>query len=59
MSLVQLKLKEANCTPADKTETSTAPSFCWADIEQILSAEWEIGGSARPTETIRGLVAGK
>ena len=59
MSLIQLKLKEANCTPADKTETRTAPSFCWADIKDVLTGEWEIGGSARPTETIRGLVAGK
>jgi hypothetical protein len=59
MFLVQLKLIEENCTPADKTETSTPPSCCWADIKDVLTGEWEIGGSARSTETIRGLVAGK
>jgi hypothetical protein len=59
MFLVQLKLIEENCTPADKMDTSTALSCCWADIKDVLTGEWEIGGSARPTETIRGLVASK
>jgi len=50
MFLVQLKLIEENCTPADKTDTSTAPSCGWADIKDALTSEWEIGGSARPAK---------
>jgi hypothetical protein len=50
MFLVQLKLIEENCTPADKTDTSTAPSCGWANIKDALMGEWEIGGSARPAK---------
>jgi hypothetical protein len=57
MPLIQLKLIKKNYTPTDKTETSAAPSCCWADIKDVLTGEWEIGGAARPTETILGLVA--
>jgi hypothetical protein len=57
MSLVQVKLIEEAFTPTDKTETDTTPSWNWADIEDVLSAEWEIGGSAMPTHAIRGIVA--
>ena len=58
MSFVQ-ELKEEAYTPTDKTEIGTTPSWTWADIEEVLSAEWEIGGSAMPTEAIRALVAGE
>jgi hypothetical protein len=57
MSFVQVKLIEGAFTPTDKTETGTSPSWAWADIEDVLSAEWEIGGSAMKTDAIRGLVA--
>ena len=56
MSFVQVKLIE-EATPTDKTDIGTTPSWTWADIEDVLSAEWEIGGSAMPTDAIRGLVA--
>ena len=57
MSFVQAKLIEEAFTPTDKTDIGTTPSWNWADIEDVLSAEWEIGGSAMPTDAIRGLVA--
>ena len=59
MSFVQVKLIEEAFTPTDKTEIGTTPSWTWADIEDVLSAEWEIGGPATPTNAIRGLVADK
>jgi hypothetical protein len=59
MSFVQVKLIEGAFTPTDTTETGTAPSWAWADIEDVLNAEWEIGGSAMPTDAIRGPVAGE
>jgi hypothetical protein len=57
MSFVQVKLIEEADTPTDKTKIGTTPSWTWADIEDVLSAEWEIGGSALPTDAIGGLVA--
>ena len=57
MSFVQVKLIEKAYTPTDKTEIGTTPSWTWADIEDVLSAEWEIGGSALPTDAIRALIA--
>ena len=59
MSFVQVKLIEEAYTPTDKTEIDTTPSWSWADIEDVLSPEWEIGGLAMPTDTIRALVAGE
>ena len=59
MSFVQVKLIEEAYTPTDKTEIGTTPSWTWADIEDVLSAEWEIGGSAMPIDAIGGLVAGE
>jgi hypothetical protein len=56
MSFVQVKLIEEALKPTDKTEVGTTP-LAWADIEDILSAEWEIGGLAKPTDAIRALVA--
>lgn len=59
MSFVQVKLIEETFTPTDKTEIVATPSWSWADIQDVLSAEWEIGGSAVPAGAIRGLVADK
>jgi hypothetical protein len=59
MSLVQVKVIEEACTPTGKTEIDTSPSWPWADIEDVLSDEWEIGGLAMPTDAIRALVAGE
>ena len=59
MSLVQVKLIEEAGTPKDKTEIGTTPSWSWADIEDVLSDEWEIGGLAMSTDEIRALVAGE
>lgn len=59
MSFVHVRLIEEVFTPTDKTEIVPAPSWAWADIQDVLSAEWEIGGSAmRPTRSM-GLVAGE
>jgi hypothetical protein len=57
MSLVQVKLIEEAFTPAAKTDIGTTPSWSWADIEDVLSGEWEIGGSDMPIDAIGGLVA--
>ncbi len=53
MSVVSMKSIEEAFTPTDETEIVATPSWSWADIENILSAEWEIGGSAMPTDAIR------
>ena len=57
MSFVQVKLIEEAFTPTDKAEIVAAPSWSWADIQDVLSAEWEIGGSAITIDAIRPLVA--
>ena len=57
MSFVQVTLIEEAFTPTDKMESDTSPSWAWADIEDDLSAEWEIGGLAMPTDAIRALIA--
>ena len=57
MSFVQVKFSEEAFTPTDKTEIVTTPSWAWADIEDDLSAEREIGGLAMPTDAIRALIA--
>ena len=59
MSFVQAKLIEEACAPTDKTEIGTTPSWSWADIEDVLNDEWEIGGLAMSTDAIRALVAGE
>jgi hypothetical protein len=58
MSFVQVRLV-ADSTPTDKSEVVTISSWNWADIENFLSGEWEIGGSAKSADAIRGLVADK
>jgi hypothetical protein len=59
MSVVPVKSIEEAFTPTDETEIVATPPWSWGDIENMLSAEWEIGGSAMPTDAIRGLVAGE
>jgi hypothetical protein len=34
-------------------------SVTWADIQDVLDEEWEIGGLAMSTDAIRALVAGE
>jgi len=58
MSFVQVTLIEEGFKPTDKAEVVTTP-WASADIEDALSAEWEIGGLAMPTAAIRELVAGE
>jgi len=57
MSFVEAKLTEETFTPTGQKDIGTTPSCAWADIEDVLSAEWEIGGSAIPIDAICGLVA--
>ena len=41
----------------EKTEIVTTHPWAWADIEDDLSDEWEIGGSSITTDAIRALIA--
>jgi len=59
MSFVQVQSIEEAFTPTDRTEIVNPPSWDWAEIEDVLSDEWEIGGLAMPTDAIRALVAGE
>jgi hypothetical protein len=59
MSGVEMTSIAEAVPPPDKTGIAVAPSWSWADIEGLLSAEWEIGGSATPALVSRALVAGK
>jgi hypothetical protein len=59
MSVVAVKSSEEALMPTDETKIVVTPSWSWADIENMLSAEWEIGGLAMTTEAIRALVAGE
>ncbi len=44
--------------PTPSIESGETGNFAWADIEEVLSDEWEIGGLAMTTEAIRALIAG-
>ena len=57
MSCVQVMLIEEAVMPPEKMGNGTTPSWSWADIEGLLSAEWEIGGPATPAHMSRALVA--
>ena len=57
MSFVQVKLTEEAFAPTDETEIVTTSSWAWADIEDDLSDEWEIGGLSMTTDAIRALIA--
>jgi 4-oxalocrotonate tautomerase len=72
MPIVQVKLIKEAYTPTEKKEIvaeltdaimsikeQNSPSWAWADIEDVLSDEWEIGGLAMTTDAIRVLVAGE
>jgi 4-oxalocrotonate tautomerase len=72
MPLVQVKLSKEAFTSTEKKEIVTepsdamasikeqdSPSWAWADIEDVFSDEWEMGGLAMTTEEIRALVAGE
>jgi len=72
MDLIQVDVNEKVSTPAHKTdlnnnltcafvsvEETEISSVTWADIQDVLDDEWEIGGLARMTDEIRALVAGE
>jgi 4-oxalocrotonate tautomerase len=72
MDRVQVKLIKEASTATEKKEIVTevtdaivsikeqnSPSWAWADIEDVFSDEWEIGGLAMTTDAIRALVAGE
>jgi hypothetical protein len=59
MSFVQVELIDEAFAPTDKAEIVITLSWVWKDIEDVLDAEWEIGGLAMPTDEIRALVAGE
>ncbi len=72
MSLIQAKLIEEGFTPAEKKEIvakitdgimsikqQNGPTVAWADIEDVLSDEWEIGAPAMTIDAIHALVAGE
>jgi hypothetical protein len=71
MRSIQGKVNEEAFTPTQKTGIASnladdAASIegdegngAWIDIEQALTAGWEIGGSAMPPDAIRGFVAGE
>jgi 4-oxalocrotonate tautomerase len=72
MPLIKVKLIEKAFTPTEKKELVTKitdamvsikqpnrPAVAWADIEDVLSDQWEIGAPAMTTDAIRDLVAGE
>ena len=69
MQGMQMNVDGKAFTPAPKTDDDLShssvsveagmSSVTWADIEDALSEEWEIGGLAMSTEAIRALVAGE
>jgi hypothetical protein len=72
MPLARAKLSKEAVTPTEKKKIVTEPnhamvpikeqnssSWAWADIEGVLSDEWEIGGLAMTTDEIRALIAGE
>jgi len=56
MSVVPVKPIEEAFTSTDETETVATLSWCWADIENLLGPEWEIGGSGMPGDVTLDLV---
>jgi hypothetical protein len=56
MSVVPVKSIEEAFTSTDETETVATLSWCWADIENLLGPEWEIGGSGMPGDVTLDLV---
>jgi hypothetical protein len=56
MSVVPVRSIEEAFTSTDETETVATLSWCWADIENLLGPEWEIGGSGMPGDVTLDLV---
>jgi hypothetical protein len=57
--LKPLRVRETGkLTDPTSIESGEMSTLAWADIEEVLSEEWEIGGLAMTTETIRALIAG-
>lgn len=56
MSVVPVKPIDEAFTSTDETETVATLSWCWADIENLLGPEWEIGGSGMPGDVTLDLV---
>jgi len=71
MPLIEVKVEEASiptgkkkivsnlAEATDSIEREDMCSVTWADLEEVLSDEWEIGGLAMTTDAIRALVAGE
>ena len=70
MDLIQVNVNEKVFTPAHNTdlnnnltyvtvsvEEAEMCSVTWADIQDVLDDEWEIGGLSMTTDAIRALVA--
>jgi 4-oxalocrotonate tautomerase len=45
-------------SPTVSIDSGEGSTFAWADIEEVLSDEWEIAGLAMTTEAMRALIAG-
>jgi hypothetical protein len=72
MALIQVNVNEKVVAPAHKTDLNNNLTYVtvsvgeaemasvrWADIQDVLDEEWEIGGLAMSTDVIRALVAGE
>jgi hypothetical protein len=59
MSVVPVKSIEEAFTPTDGPLIGATLSWSWEDIENLLGPEWEIGGSATPSDAIGGLIVGE
>ena len=70
MDLIQVNVNEKAFTTAHKTDLNNnfgyvtvsvveaeMCSVTWADIQDVLDEQWEIGGLAMSTDAIRALVA--
>ena len=44
--------------PTTSIESRETGTLTWADLEEVLSEEWEIGGLAMTTQAVRTLTAG-
>ncbi len=72
MDLIQVNVNETVFTPAHDTDLNNNLTYVtvsvkeaemcsvtWADIQDVLDEEWEIGGLAMSTDAVRALVAGE
>jgi hypothetical protein len=60
MTLIQTNMDDQGFTGTKNTAIHEGDrcTVAWVDLEEILSDEWEIGGSAMTADEIRALVAG-